>query len=162
MFASTAGSSLLVEAIGSDGLRCSRSWTSGSLAGSWTQPAASESNPFARANNVSFPSPACRLQYLYQDLNPDAGGAYDLLPWQLGLLTQTNRAADRMCRGERAPAGSAPHPPWLTADLRTHPPVRKPRYLPCAVSSPPWWQHLAHCRWRSPPPRPPTRRTRRP
>ncbi|MEV0977299.1 non-reducing end alpha-L-arabinofuranosidase family hydrolase [Streptomyces sp. NPDC049915] len=104
---------LLVEAIGSDGRRYFRSWTSGSLAGSWTPLAASESNPFARANNVSSPSgawtrdishgemiragydqtltiPACRLQYLYQGLNPNAGGDYNLLPWRLGLLTQTN------------------------------------------------------------------------
>ncbi|QOV40466.1 endo-1,4-beta-xylanase [Streptomyces ferrugineus] len=104
---------LLVEAIGSDGRRYFRSWTSGSLAGSWTPLAASESNPFARADNVTFPSgawtrdvshgemiragydqtltiPACRLQYLYQGMNPDAGGDYNLLPWRLGLLTQTN------------------------------------------------------------------------
>ncbi|MDT0566111.1 non-reducing end alpha-L-arabinofuranosidase family hydrolase [Streptomyces sp. DSM 3412] len=104
---------LLVEAIGSDGRRYFRSWTSSNLAGSWTQLAASESNPFARSNNVSFPSgawtrdvshgemlragydqtltiPACRLQYLYQGLNPGASGDYNLLPWRLGLLTQTN------------------------------------------------------------------------
>lgn len=104
---------LLVEAIGSDGRRYFRSWTAAGLAGSWTQLAASESNPFARANNVSFPAgawtrdishgemiragydqtltiPACRLQYLYQGLNPGAGGDYNLLPWRLGLLTQTN------------------------------------------------------------------------
>ncbi|KUN84291.1 non-reducing end alpha-L-arabinofuranosidase family hydrolase [Streptomyces griseoruber] len=104
---------LLVEAIGSDGRRYFRSWTTTSLAGSWTQLAASESNPFARANNVSFPAgswtrdishgemiragydqtltiPSCRLQYLYQGVNPNAGGDYNLLPWRLGLLTQTN------------------------------------------------------------------------
>ncbi|WP_217214672.1 non-reducing end alpha-L-arabinofuranosidase family hydrolase [Streptomyces sp. AC550_RSS872] len=104
---------LLVEAIGSDGRRYFRSWTSGSLAGSWTPLAASESNPFARSNNVAFPSgawtrdishgemiraghdqtltiPACRLQYVYQGMNPNAGGDYNLLPWRLGLLTQTN------------------------------------------------------------------------
>ncbi|MFK8909071.1 non-reducing end alpha-L-arabinofuranosidase family hydrolase [Streptomyces sp. YS-3] len=106
---------LLVEAIGSDGRRYFRSWTSGSLAGSWTPLAASESNPFARANNVTFPAgawtrdishgemiragydqtltiPSCRLQYLYQGLNPNAGGDYNSLPWRLGLLTQTNSA----------------------------------------------------------------------
>ncbi|MGW7201943.1 non-reducing end alpha-L-arabinofuranosidase family hydrolase [Streptomyces sp. NPDC054837] len=104
---------LLVEAIGSDGRRYFRSWTTSSLAGSWTPLAASESNPFAKASNVSFPSgswtrdishgemiragydqtltiPSCRLQYLYQGMNPNAGGDYNNLPWRLGLLTQTN------------------------------------------------------------------------
>ncbi|MDR6975062.1 endo-1,4-beta-xylanase [Streptomyces sp. 3330] len=104
---------LLVEAIGSDGRRYFRSWTTSSLAGSWTPLAASEGNPFARASNVSFPSgawtrdishgemiragydqtltiPSCRLQYLYQGMNPGASGDYNSLPWRLGLLTQTN------------------------------------------------------------------------
>ncbi|MFE2640889.1 non-reducing end alpha-L-arabinofuranosidase family hydrolase [Streptomyces scopuliridis] len=106
---------LVVEAIGSDGRRYFRSWTAGSLGGSWTALAASESNPFARANNVTFPSgswtrdvshgemiragydqtltiPACKLQYVYQGLNPGASGDYNTLPWRLGLLTQTNSA----------------------------------------------------------------------
>lgn len=104
---------LIVEAIGSDGKRYFRSWTSGSIAGSWTPLAASESNPFARANNTTFPAGAwtkdvshgeliragtdqtltvnpCKLQYLYQGMNPNAGGDYNTLPWRLGLLTQTN------------------------------------------------------------------------
>ncbi|BBC38724.1 Beta-xylanase [Streptomyces graminofaciens] len=104
---------LLVEAIGSDGRRWFRSWTASSLTGSWTPLAASESNPFARANNTTFPAgawtrdishgemiragydqtltiPACRLQYLYQGMNPNASGDYNSLPWRLGLLTQTN------------------------------------------------------------------------
>ncbi|WP_405854340.1 non-reducing end alpha-L-arabinofuranosidase family hydrolase [Streptomyces sp. NBC_01515] len=104
---------LLVEAIGSDGRRYFRSWTTNSLTSSWTPLAASESNPFARASNVAFPAgswtkdishgemiragydqtltiPACRLQYLYQGKDPNASGDYDSLPWRLGLLTQTN------------------------------------------------------------------------
>ncbi|RNG30638.1 non-reducing end alpha-L-arabinofuranosidase family hydrolase [Streptomyces botrytidirepellens] len=106
---------LIVEAIGSDGKRYFRSWTSGSIAGSWTPLAASEANPFARANNTAFPAGAwtkdishgeliragndqtltinpCKLQYLYQGMNPNAGGDYNTLPWRLGLLTQTNSA----------------------------------------------------------------------
>jgi endo-1,4-beta-xylanase len=104
---------LLVEAIGSDGRRYFRSWTTSSLAGSWTPLAATENNPFARASNVTLPAgawtkdishgemiragydqtltiPACRLQYLYQGKDPNASGDYNSLPWRLGLLTQTN------------------------------------------------------------------------
>ena len=104
---------LLVEAIGSDGRRYFRSWTSTSIAGTWTGLADTEANPFARATNVTFAgtpwtkdishgemiragtdqtltvSP-CRMRYLYQGLDPDAGGDYNSLPWRLALLTQTN------------------------------------------------------------------------
>jgi endo-1,4-beta-xylanase len=102
---------LLVEAIGSDGRRYFRSWTSNSLAGTWTGLANTEANPFARASNVTFSSTAWtndishgemirdsidqtltidsrHLRYLYQGLDPAAHGPYNLLPWRLGLLTQ--------------------------------------------------------------------------
>ena len=105
---------MLVEAIGSDGKRYFRSWTSPRLDGSWTPLANTEANPFARSTNVAFSSNAiwtrdishgemirdgvdqtltinpCRMQYLYQGMDPNASGPYPLLPWRLGLLTQTN------------------------------------------------------------------------
>ena len=104
---------LVHEAIGSDGRRWFRSWTAPAITGPWTALADTESNPFARANNVTFPggqwtrdishgemvrtnvdqtmeiSP-CKLSYLYQGMDPNAGGDYNRLPWRLGLLTQTN------------------------------------------------------------------------
>ncbi|WP_207922824.1 non-reducing end alpha-L-arabinofuranosidase family hydrolase [Micromonospora sp. KC606] len=104
---------LLVEAIGSDGRRWFRSWTSSSIAGPWQALAAEENTPFARANNVAFsgtawtrdishgelirsgndqtlPISPCRMQFIYQGMDPNAGGEYNNLPWRLGLLTQTN------------------------------------------------------------------------
>ncbi len=105
---------LIVEAIGSDGKRWFRSWTSTSITGPWSALANTESNPFARANNVTFANGAwtrdishgemvrrgtvdqtltispCGMQYLYQGMDPNAGGDYNSLPWRLGLLTQTN------------------------------------------------------------------------
>ncbi|TDC75145.1 non-reducing end alpha-L-arabinofuranosidase family hydrolase, partial [Streptomyces hainanensis] len=106
---------LLQEAIGSNGRRWYRSFTSSTIGGQWTALHGTESNPFARSNNVTFPSGttnwtqdfshgellragndqtmtinACRLQFLYQGINPGAGGDYSQLPWRMGLLTQTN------------------------------------------------------------------------
>jgi endo-1,4-beta-xylanase len=107
---------LLIEAIGSDGRRWFRSWTANGLDGDWTPLAATENNPFARSNNVTFPDgnawtndfshgemirtgidqtltiDPCHLQYLYQGEDPAASGEYSQLPWRLGLLTQTNSA----------------------------------------------------------------------
>jgi hypothetical protein len=109
---------LIIEAIGSDGRRYFRSWNSTSIAGPWTGLADSEENPFARASNVVFNGtpwtndtshgevvrtsvdqtltiPGCDLQYLYQGLDPSAGGDYNSLPWRIALLTQTNAPCKR-------------------------------------------------------------------
>ncbi|SCG75834.1 non-reducing end alpha-L-arabinofuranosidase family hydrolase [Micromonospora coxensis] len=104
---------LIHEAIGSDGRRWFRSWTARDIAGPWQALADTEGNPFARASNVTFPAGAwtrdishgemirtqtdqtltispCAMRYVYQGMDPNAGGDYNNLPWRLGLLTQTN------------------------------------------------------------------------
>jgi endo-1,4-beta-xylanase len=106
---------MIVEAIGTDGHRQFHSWTSTSLTGTWTPLAATGANPFAAASNVTFNgtpwtrdissgeavrsgydqnvtlSP-CRLRYVYQGVAPGSGQPYSLLPWRIGLLTQTDSA----------------------------------------------------------------------
>ncbi|MGW1498238.1 non-reducing end alpha-L-arabinofuranosidase family hydrolase [Streptomyces mirabilis] len=105
---------LLQEAISNtSGRRYFRSFISSSLTGNWTPLAATENEPFASRSNVTFPGGAwtqdishgemvragndqnltinpCRLQYVYQGMDPNAGGDYIRLPWRMGLLTQTN------------------------------------------------------------------------
>jgi hypothetical protein len=108
---------LLVECIGAGdspgGLRYFRSWTSSSLSGPWNPLAATQSNPFMGEANVVFQGKKwtksishgeivrtqvdqtlsirpCKMQYLYQGIDPSASASYNALPWDLGLLTQTN------------------------------------------------------------------------
>jgi endo-1,4-beta-xylanase len=105
---------LLVEAYDSNsgGRRYFRSWTAPVLDGTWTPLQAEFATPFASARNVTFSGTAwtqdishgemlrsgydqkleidtCNLQYLYQGKDPNASGAYNTLPWRLGLLTKT-------------------------------------------------------------------------
>ncbi|MCJ1311399.1 hypothetical protein MMC25_005070 [Agyrium rufum] len=104
---------LIVEAIGSDGDRYFRSWTSPTLTGTWTPLQNQEPTPFASHYNVVFPGGAwtqsishgeairtvvdqtltlspCNLRYLFQGVDPASTADYNALPWKLGLLTQTN------------------------------------------------------------------------
>ncbi|WP_371664586.1 non-reducing end alpha-L-arabinofuranosidase family hydrolase [Streptomyces sp. NBC_00280] len=105
---------LLQESINNtSGRRYFRSFTSTSLTGNWTPLAATENESFASRDNVTFPGGAwtqdishgemvragndqtlpinpCRLQYVYQGIDPGARDEYIRLPWRMGLLTQTN------------------------------------------------------------------------
>lgn len=104
---------LIVEAFGPDGRRQFRSFTATSLTGIWSPLADTGSNPFAGDENVTYSGSAwskdvssgeairsnfdqsdqispCRLQYLYQGVDPSSTASYNLLPWRIGLLTQTN------------------------------------------------------------------------
>jgi hypothetical protein len=99
---------LLVEATDP---RYFRSWTSESLDGPWTALADTQQNPFAGQANVDFDGAewtddishgelirsgfnqrmtinACNMQFLYQGRNPNVQVGYNLLPYNLGLLTQ--------------------------------------------------------------------------
>ncbi|MFI7641437.1 non-reducing end alpha-L-arabinofuranosidase family hydrolase [Nonomuraea sp. NPDC049400] len=83
------------------------------MTGPWQALADTEANPFAGAANVTFGGTAwtrdishgemirsgidqtlaispCDIRHLYQGKDPAATDPYNLLPWRLGLLTQTN------------------------------------------------------------------------
>ncbi|MBB5896339.1 non-reducing end alpha-L-arabinofuranosidase family hydrolase [Kutzneria kofuensis] len=104
---------LIMEAIGSDGRRYFRSYTSPAINGAWTPLTASETNPFAGQANVTFNGTPwtkdissgemiragydqtatinpCAMRYVYQGMVPSATGSYNTLPWRLGMLTQTD------------------------------------------------------------------------
>ncbi|WP_229796415.1 non-reducing end alpha-L-arabinofuranosidase family hydrolase [Saccharothrix coeruleofusca] len=105
---------LLQEAIGANG-RYYKSFTSNRIEGPWSPHLTGESTPFAGISNSTFPAGRwtrdishgelvrsgndqtlpinpCLLQFLYQGLDPDAGGDYSQLPYRMGLPTQTNSA----------------------------------------------------------------------
>jgi endo-1,4-beta-xylanase len=104
---------LIVEPIAGTGRRMFTAYTSNAINGSWTPLANTQSNPFMAASNVTFSGAAwtqdfssgemirsgydqtltispCKIQYLYQGHDPNASQSYNLLPWRLGLATQTN------------------------------------------------------------------------
>jgi hypothetical protein len=105
---------LIWEAGDADWSRYYRSFTSTSLDGPWQPLAASESNPFAHTNNISFPDGAwtehishgelirsgydqrmtidpCNMQLLYQGHGPTPPDLpYSQMPYRLALATQTN------------------------------------------------------------------------
>lgn len=104
---------LLVEAIASTGRRIYTSYTSNAINGSWTPLANTETNPFIGASNVTFDGTAwtddfssgelvrdnydqsptinpCHLRMVYQGEDPSATESYNLLPWRIGMATQTN------------------------------------------------------------------------
>ncbi|MCX5206314.1 non-reducing end alpha-L-arabinofuranosidase family hydrolase [Streptomyces sp. NBC_00237] len=106
---------LIQEAAGPGWRRYFRSFTSTGLTGPWTPTSGLHDDPFAGQSNVTFPGGAwsqdishgemirasndqtltidpCRLQFVYQGVDPRANGddGYIKMPYRMGLLTQTN------------------------------------------------------------------------
>jgi endo-1,4-beta-xylanase len=104
---------LLVEGIASTGRRIYTSYTSDAIDGTWTPLANTENSPFIGAANVTFDGTAwtqdfssgelirdnydqtptvnaCHLSMVYQGEDPSASTSYNLLPWRIGMATETN------------------------------------------------------------------------
>jgi hypothetical protein len=109
-----------IECIGSDGHRFFRALTATTLGGTWTAlgNTASLNTPFLGAHNTTFQSGVSswtddfssggavidgydstdsinlnNLTFLYQGDNPNNGQSYNLIPWQLGLVTSKANTA---------------------------------------------------------------------
>ncbi len=97
---------------GMSGGRYYNAWTSTGIDGTWQDYKVGTNNSFARTNNVTFPAGTtdwsndvshgellrdnpsqkqevdpCKFQLLYQGQAPGSSGAYEMLPYKLGLLT---------------------------------------------------------------------------